>query len=898
MASYTGSTISGIDAAGIKGYGGLASGMDRDKLIEGMTVSTRTKIAKQQIAKQSYQWKQDALRSISSKLVEFSQKYMSYTGSANLSSPGFFASAVMTEAVGENSKHISVSGHSPTSNALSIARIKQLAQNAVANSAASVSEGKLSTGQLHILDSSGNLVSEPVSGLEGQNLTIQYGNKTFSVSLGSGVSSDGFTYDYSTDSSAKESLQRALSNVSIGNGRTLSDIIEVSTQNNNGRLGGINLISKDTGGNKIQITGGSQAALEALGVVGSGVDITNAADADKTITSTGLSGTAQNRQANALFTPKNFADRMGGKKITFSYNGTTKSIAFMSKSDIESLRGNSNTNALDRIRQDMQKKLDQAFGTGRITVGANSDELTFETTIPGSQAKDPSSVLTMISADAGVLGKNGAFKTNPGDSNRLNVHVSLVDSGLKGIGASLSGKPMDITYFAGSNKLQNLLDSWGGRVSPGDSIVQLKNTIAQTTGLSDKERSSITAVLDYFRGNGAATVADVKTELHQYITPRQLDLTVNGKEIKGLTYNSSLYEIMNAVNAADAGVNLSYMSNADKFVLTATQEGAAGKIEISGGDAEILFGRKNDPNGYQVADGKDAVIQVKYTNSGQEMEITRGSNTFQLDGLNVTLKGTFGYDSAGNIDPTAKEVTFSSKINPDTVTKAVADMVKDYNAIVEMVNKEARIKPNRNYQPLSEAQKGSLTQDQIEKYENKAKEGILFGDSDLRTLSDSLRFIFPVGSDDMNQLKSFGITTSSNISENGKLIFNETEFKAQMEKNPEDVKRLFTRPADLTNGDQGGLMARLNRVVDKYASTIGVTKGILIERAGSVYAPTSILTNALEKNIQGIDDRLRRLNEQLGAETDRYIRQFTSLETVISQMNSQSSWLSSTFGGM
>ena len=88
-------------------------------------------------------------------------------------------------------------------------------------------------------------------------------------------------------------------------------------------------------------------------------------------------------------------------------------------------------------------------------------------------------------------------------------------------------------------------------------------------------------------------------------------------------------------------------------------------------------------------------------------------------------------------------------------------------------------------------------------------------------------------------------------------------------------------------------MVSMKSVMDKYGSTTGATKGILIERAGSIYAPTSVMSNSLQ--IDQIDDYIERLQDKLETETDRYISQFTSLETLISQMNNQSSYLSSMF---
>ena len=170
---------------------------------------------------------------------------------------------------------------------------------------------------------------------------------------------------------------------------------------------------------------------------------------------------------------------------------------------------------------------------------------------------------------------------------------------------------------------------------------------------------------------------------------------------------------------------------------------------------------------------------------------------------------------------------------------------------------------------------------------------MLFNDTDLRGLSDSMRFIFDSGSEDKDMLESFGISTSSSYGDNGKLVFDETKFRAALESNAGDLEKLFTRTADTTTGDKGGVMVRLTSITDKYASTTGATKGVLIERAGSIYAPTSILSNYLQKSIDSVNDYIDRLQDKLTTETDRYVKQFTTLESLISQMNSQSGWLSS-----
>lgn len=946
MASIANSTNS---VSSIRGYGGLVSGLDRDSLIQGMTSATRAKIAKQQKQVQTYLWKQEAYRSVSSKLVEFSQKYTSYANqSTNISSPSFWAKSSIT-ALGENSKYISVSGSSSLADSMSIVGVKQTAKDASMSTNGVASDQSLTTGVI-------NLGEEPVSNLEGQSLTFKYGSKTYNISLSSGTAKDGFTYDYSNGAKAQESITRALKNVSIGNGMTLADVIEVNAFNPSdpgqelskddpqGTDFKLNFKSKDKAGNDIWLAGGSEAALNALGLS----DFNSLTDDQKKISPEGLSPDLSSRN-QSFFESKTFAQRVADKNISFTYNGTTKSIQFGSE---DMLSGAD----LDTIAADLEKKLGKAFGDGRIKVSAEKGKLEFQTMNPATNKVDNSSILSISSADTGVIGKTGALKVEYGESNRLNLSSSLINSGLKGIESGIGSKleNYETAYFSGSIKAMELIEKLGSKVTDGTDVDTLKQLISSNySQLSDTVLSGVYEAIDHFKTEGATNVGELNEAMNTYVSERELKLTINGTDIKGLTYNSTINDIINKVNSSDAGVTMSYMVNADKFTIVSTAGGAAGRIDFrvnpddpndsDTGDAKLLFGTKDED--YTITEGQDAIIGVKYAGSDDVVELIRGNNSFNLDGLNITVNGTFGYnyekdDSNGSyvktddgsylkVDDTKARynedgvkaddgeyvmagdgklvkasngfysladtppVTFNAKTDSDKIVTAISDMIKDYNEIIKLVNDEITTKPNRSYEPLTDEQKEQMTEDQIKKWEEKAKAGMLFNDSDLRGISDSLRFIFESGSSDKAMLESFGISTSSNYGDNGKLVFDETKFRAALESNPEDLQKLFTKTADSATGEKGGVMARITSVTDKYASTTSATKGILIEKAGSIYAPTSILNNYLQKSVDSINDYITRLQGQLKTETDRYVKQFTSLESLISQMNSQSSWLSS-----
>lgn len=820
MASVYNSVTNNSYSSSVRGFGGLASGLDRDSLIEGMTAGTRAKIAKQQKSKQTLLWKQDAYRSISSKLIEFSKKYTSFTNTeTNLSSAAFWAKSSVTP-LGTNSKYVQVSGSPSSSSAVSIVGVKQLAQKASVVSSDYVTDGTLSTGEIDLNE------IKTVSTLEGESLKFQIGNKTFNVPLRSGTDQDGNPYDFSNGTQTVKSITKALEGVSIGGGKTLADMIEVTAD----PAGSINdpvgtpfkldFKSKDTAGNDIRLAGGSGGALKALGV-DSGEAFAELGEQGKTvITASGMSDELTTNQN--LFKPLTFQEQVDGKKMSFTYNGVTKSIVLSYKAG----------DSLNDLANDIEKKLAKEFGTGRIEVKAtdvtgDKGKLQFSTQNPDG-TDDRSSDLAISFADAGVLGKGGALNVVEGESNRLRMSASFLESGLN----------------------------------------------------TDPSKSETDP----------------------------LNITINGVDIEGLTYGSSINDIIKKINSSDAGVTVSYLRNADRFSIVSKEDGASGKIEFNAKttdgqntDNVKLFGSlagTQDPVTGVVTppaavEGKDAVIYVKYGDSSAPVELTRGNNSFNLDGLNVTVSGTFNETGVYDKD---QEVTFNAKADTDKIVKVISDMIKDYNDIIKEVNDQVSTKPNRKYEPLTDEQKEQMKDSQIEKWEEEAKKGLLFNDPEMRSLSDSLRFIFSAGSEDQRKLASFGITTSKDYSEQGSLVLDETKFRAALENSAEDLKDLFTKKADKSTGETDGFMSRLTTITENYASTKGAVKGSLIEKAGSTYAPTSILSNTIKNSIDGIDSIIERLQSQLKTETDRYVKQFTSLETLISQMNSQSSWLSSVGG--
>ena len=795
ISSLSGSTNNAMSS--LRGYGGLASGLDRDELIEGMTSGTQTKITKQEQAKTKLEWQQEAYRNISDKMIAFANKYTAtMSSSTNLFSSAFWGAA-STSVQGINSKYISVAGANKTAAAnVTIMGVKRLAQNAKMMSSSAVSDRKLTTGEINTEDME-------ISTLAGKNLQFKIGGKSYSVSLSYGTGEPFKTAQEAADAFNEAMKKVEVSETGGSKKQTLFDSVEIGVDAD----GKFTVNQKN---NAVVLSGGT--ALEAMGFKKQVDDAKKNGRLGLEVAGLKQGGTSAAKEAKLSET---LAQRLGGKSLYFNYNGTSKEIKLPSAEDIKD-NINGTDGGLEYVKKELQKGLDAAFGEGRVEVDLKDNKLTFKTTVPneknddGTSKEDKTSTLSISDGSTSVMSSYGGRGITAGESNRLNLNAGIKDSGL----------------------------------------------------------------------NGAGSMAPDKT----------YKLKINNKEFE-FTAKDSINSIMDKINKSDAGVKISYMSTADKFVMESTVGGASGSIKIESGDpdadgAALLFGAQNPAEGdkgYTIADGRDAIVAVKYAGSDEVIELTRGSNSFSIDGLNVTAKGTFGYGEDGKVSTDPEDaVTFETNVSSEKMVSAISDMVKEYNEILELVNSHVSTRPDNDYFPLTDEQKKEMSESEIKLWEEKAKAGILFGSSELRSLADDLRWaILPK---DQQAMEAMGISVSSSWQDNGKLSFDETKFKAALEQDPDAVQEAFTR--------SDGIASNLKNTMDKYVKTMGATKGILIEKAGSTHAPTSMLSNSLKSEIDDVDKILENLKARLKSEQDRYISQFTQLETLISQMNSQSSYLS------
>ncbi len=234
-------------------------------------------------------------------------------------------------------------------------------------------------------------------------------------------------------------------------------------------------------------------------------------------------------------------------------------------------------------------------------------------------------------------------------------------------------------------------------------------------------------------------------------------------------------------------------------------------------------------------------------------------------------------------------ITISNDV--DTVFNKIKDFVTKYNDTIKTINDKVSEKRNRDYPPLTDAQKSSMKDTDIQLWTDKAKSGMLSNDNILPSALSEMRtdFYSPVsGVNDstMNQLAQIGITTSSVYQDNGKLEIDETKLKQALSDNPDGVMKLFTASGSTTATQ--GIATRLYTTVSNAMDKIS-------QKAGNVGSVDK--TYFLGNQISEMDTQISDFKKHLDDVQKRYYAQFTAMESAIQQSNTQAGMIAGQFGG-
>lgn len=382
--------------------------------------------------------------------------------------------------------------------------------------------------------------------------------------------------------------------------------------------------------------------------------------------------------------------------------------------------------------------------------------------------------------------------------------------------------------------------------------------------------------------------------------------TINGVSVTLGTADTKLSDVFQNINKSGAGVTIAYNKTLDSVSLTANQSGAAGSIDISS-DTSNLFAALGITA--TSATGRDAIVNIN------GVDYTRDSNNFSINGVTYGITAKVDPAASGQTSPQST-VTFTA--NTSTLKKGLQDFISAYNTLVDAIHTQINTAPDNDYQPLTDSQKSQMSETQIDKWNEKAKAGMLFGDSTLESIADQMRDMLyrsvTLSDGSTYSLYDIGITTSNYADDYGKLeikLEDESKFEEAIAKNADKIAQLFTKSSSIlldinpqTDAERAqqtlrkqeeGLAARLDDIIKAYAGTVSGNKGSLLTIAGMVGDSTQY-NNNIYTQLKDINQTITDLKSRLKTEKERYYEQFEKLETYMEQANSQASTLSSLFG--
>lgn len=360
------------------------------------------------------------------------------------------------------------------------------------------------------------------------------------------------------------------------------------------------------------------------------------------------------------------------------------------------------------------------------------------------------------------------------------------------------------------------------------------------------------------------------------------------------TTTTTINQLVSKINeqSDELGISASYDATNNRFFLTTTGIGDDYAIGVSSDSDSLLSSATGNAadsvlnlaikTGDTPTAGKDASFDF-----GDAVGMTSSSNKVVVNGITLNLTGS------GTSSITVSRDT-------DAMYNTIKSYIDLYNQTIDTINDAVNEEVYKDYLPLTDDQKEQLSDTQQEQWEEKAKSGMLHGDTYLSGLMSKIRYsmssivsgLTSVQVDGKtvthNTLASIGIVTSSDYLEGGKLYLKNdgADLKAAIENDPDGVMKLFNNSSDIAS--EKGIAQRLYDVVNNAVSDI-------IDKAGSDSTLSEYDESFMGDQIRDYKKQISAWEDRLSEMEDRYYDQFTRMEEAISQANTQSAWLAQQF---
>lgn len=285
-------------------------------------------------------------------------------------------------------------------------------------------------------------------------------------------------------------------------------------------------------------------------------------------------------------------------------------------------------------------------------------------------------------------------------------------------------------------------------------------------------------------------------------------------------------------------------------------------------------------SGAKKIDGCDSEIKLN------GITYTSSLNTYSINGLSITAM-----QATGDGDTNAITVTTA------TDTQAIYDKIKSfltqYNSLINEMTSLYNADTAKGYEPLTDDEKSAMSDSEVEKWEEKIKSSLLRRDDSLESVMNLMTNAMsqPVTIDGKKYyLSSFGIKTLGFLNA------------------PENQQNAYHIDGDeddtATSGNEDKLMAMINSDPDAVVSFMQQLTTNLYDAIGTKMKSSTLSSiykvyndKEMASEYSDYTTTIKKWEQKLQDQEDAYYKKFSAMETALSKLQSQTSSLSNLFGG-
>ncbi len=413
-------------------------------------------------------------------------------------------------------------------------------------------------------------------------------------------------------------------------------------------------------------------------------------------------------------------------------------------------------------------------------------------------------------------------------------------------------------------------------------ITQLAKT-AYMTGGKTSLRTKTDADGDDFKLNALTKLSDLSVNNNG----TALDLSTGTKlNIKSgdtnveleITADTTISNVLTKLK--EAGLNANFDETQQRFYISAKDSGKGNDFSITASDEignNVLKSLGLDSASANKIDAQNAKITLNDT------EYESNTNVFSINGLTITA-----------MKETAENVVVTTKDDVDGIYDMIKSFLKDYNSIINEMDKLYNADSAKGYEPLTDDEKDAMSDSEVEKYEQKIKDALLRRDSNLSTVSSALKEIM-AGSVEVNgknmYLSDFGIETLSyfTAAENEKNAYhiNGDADDSSTSGNADKLKSMISSDPDTVVSFFSGLFKNL------YTKMSDLSKSVEGYRSyGNFYDDKK-----MKSDYDDYKTKISELEEKLNDYEDKWYSKFSKMETALAKLQSNSSAVTGLLGG-